>query len=89
MVYRKLNIKCDSVYDDNKGLYKSDFVTKKEKRLLRVKDVLKKADLAKYGIDQIITFANHYYVELSNEWVVQIDRNGGKNIHIYEDKTEK
>lgn len=70
-----------------KESFKKAQTPSKEKIVRKIKDNLKKASLLHHGYKRHITFANHHYVELNNGWVVQMDRNDGRNLHIYEDKT--
>ena len=72
---------------DKQKLLESNNNTRKNKRLAKIKESLKNASLLHYGIKKYITFAEYYYIELMNGWVVQMDRINGKKLHIYEDKT--
>ena len=42
----------------------------------------------KYGVSKWIKYGTSFIVELKNGWVVEIDRNGGRVLHIYDDKSK-
>ena len=56
--------------------------------LTYIKKVLKLASMDKYGVSKWIKYGTSFIVELKNGWVVEIDRNGGRVLHIYEDKSK-
>ena len=54
-----------------------------------IKNALKNASMLHYGIKYVITYGSSYIIELKNGWVVEMDRAGGKILHIFEDKIGK
>ena len=56
--------------------------------LTYIKKVLKLASMDKYGVSKWIKYGNSFIVELKNGWVVEIDRNGGRVLHIYDDRSK-
>ena len=56
--------------------------------LTYIKKVLKLASMDKYGVSKWNKYGNSFIVELKNGWVVEIDRNGGRVLHIYDDKSK-
>ena len=56
--------------------------------LTYIKKVLKLASMDKYGVSKWIKYGTSFIVELKNGWVVEIDRNGGRVLHIYDDKSK-
>ena len=57
--------------------------------LTYIKKVLKLASMDKYGVSKWIKYGTSFIVELKNGWVVEIDRNGGRVLHIYDDKSKQ
>jgi len=57
--------------------------------LTYIKKVLKLASMDKYGVSKWIKYGTSFIVELKNGWVVEIDRNGGRVLHIYDDKSKE
>ena len=56
--------------------------------LTYIKKVLKLASMDKYGVSKWIKYGTSFIVELKNGGVVEIDRNGGRVLHIYDDKSK-
>ena len=73
---------------DKQKLLEGNTNTSKQKILAKIKDNLKKASMLHFGIEKYITFGTSHIIELKNGWVVEMDRNGGRVLHIYEDKTK-
>ena len=71
---------------DKQKLLESNTNTSKKEILVKIKDNLKKASMLHFGIEKYITFGTSHIIELKNGWVVEMDRNGGRVLHIYEDK---
>ena len=58
-------------------------------KLSEIKDNLNKASMLHYGIEKYISYGNSHIIELKNGWVVEMSKNSGRVLHIYEDKGGK
>ena len=73
---------------DKQEILERSTQTSKNKILSKIKDNLNNASMLHFGIEKYITYGTSHIIELKNGWVVEMARNSGRVLHIYEDRTK-